>query len=101
MARWTSICPTGELHASSSTATTGARELRKPHWKGHSGSSQPREAGQLTDIQSLFQGEKILELIHLGRNRVNVPKPRIPSTRFFRRKQPGDGDAKSCSWPMT
>src|SRR5207245_6112339 len=54
MARWTSICPTGELHASSSTATTGARELRKPHWKAHSGSSQPREAGQLTDIQSLF-----------------------------------------------
>src|SRR5437899_8476172 len=31
MARWTSICPTGELHASSSTATTGARELRKLH----------------------------------------------------------------------
>src|SRR6266446_3200257 len=45
MARWTSIGPTGELHASSSTATTGARELRKPHWKAHSGSSQPREAG--------------------------------------------------------
>lgn len=46
------------------------------------------------------RGKKILELIHLGRNRVNVSRPRVPSTRSSRHKQPGDADAKNHSRPV-
>ena len=47
------------------------------------------------------QGKKNTRAHPSGRNRVNVPRPRIPSTRSSRHKQPGNAYAKNRSWLIT
>jgi len=49
---------------------------------------------------AISQGKKYSNSFIWGWNRLNVSRPRIPSTRFLRHKQTGDGDAKSGPWSV-
>lgn len=55
-ASWACLHPTGGSHASSSTATEGGRESRRPRWPAPFASSPPKAVGRSMDIQLPLEG---------------------------------------------